>query len=162
MSVVKANFEVPEEFVFDREDYKRRFDAFWGKLDENRRVSARVAMRLLEFVRLYYTELEIISKSSDADVQSAAHRKSLEWAKCAVAQVDRLMLVVEVTTESAAFEKLDGIIAWAKRTEWPITPLKWQYNPRKTSSELFVEIREAAKMRDRLVIDERSTRKEKR
>ena len=162
MSVVKANFEVPEEFVFDREDYKRRFDAFWGKLDENRRVSARVAMKLLEFVRLYYTELEIISKSSDADVQSAAHRKSLEWAKCAVTQVDRLMLVVDVTTVSAAFEKLDKIIEWAKRKEWPITPLKWQYNPRKTSSELFVEIRETANMRDRLVIDEHSNRKEAR
>ena len=162
MSVVKANFEVPEEFVFDREDYKRRFDAFWGKLDENRRVSARVAMKLLEFVRLYYTELEIISKSSDADVQSAAHRKSLEWAECAVTQVDRLMLVVDVTTVSAAFEKLDKIIEWAKRKEWPITPLKWQYNPRKTSSELFVEIRETANMRDRLVIDEHSNRKEAR
>jgi hypothetical protein len=72
------------------------------------------------------------------------------------------MLVVEVTTTSAAFEKLDKIIEWTNRKEWPITPLKWQYNPRKTSSELFIEIREAAKMRDRLVITERSARKEAR
>jgi hypothetical protein len=55
-----------------------------------------------------------------------------------------------------------GIIAWANRNEWPITPLKWQLNPRKTAAELFVEIREAAKMRDRLLITERSTKKEAR
>ena len=69
------------------------------------------------------------------------------------------MLITGVATRTAAFEKLDAIIAWANRNEWPITPLKWQLNPRKTAAELFVEIREAAKMRDRLLITERSTKK---
>jgi hypothetical protein len=162
MSVIKANIEMNEESVFDRAGCKRRYDAFWGRLDENRRVTVRIAMLIFEFVKNFYDEQKLMSKAADSDVQSAMYRKSLEWAKCAAAQADRFMLIAGVATRTAAFEKLDAIIAWANRNEWPITPLKWQLNPRKTAAELFVEIREAAKMRDRLLITERSTKKEAR
>ena len=115
---------------------QKRFDAFWGPLDEARRAATRVACDFFSFAEEVNWQLGLREhwRASDAEKSDEAFRRAQMYSSIAIEKFRLFGQLTGSKDDAEAIDRLDELIARSRKTGWQVYPDWWTKLPRKNTA----------------------------
>lgn len=121
---------------FRSADRRERYIAFWGPLDETRRVAALVASDFFSFAEEanWQMTLHCHNKDTDPEKSKEAYVRSQMYCGIALEKFRLFGRLCGCGDDAETIERLERLIAYSNKTGWKIYPDWWCMSPYKTTA----------------------------